>query len=72
MVVSFDNDVVATKAWNYLFAVADWATSRQKQKVPAQAATEMGRDTSAHRRERQRQERPPGGGDPHGEWWMSP
>ena len=33
--VNFDNDIVATKAWNRLFAVADWATSRQKQAVPA-------------------------------------
>src|SRR5205823_3936182 len=31
---NFDNDIVATKAWNRLFAVADWATSRQKQSTP--------------------------------------
>lgn len=36
MVVNFNNDVVATKAWNRLFAVVDWATSRQKQQVPPQ------------------------------------
>lgn len=34
MVINFNNDVVATKAWNRLFAVADWAASRQKQNVP--------------------------------------
>ncbi|WP_146120025.1 hypothetical protein [Leucobacter massiliensis] len=28
--VNFDNDVVATKAWNRLFAVADWADSRER------------------------------------------
>jgi hypothetical protein len=32
--VNFDNDIVATKAWNRLFAVADWATSRRKQSMP--------------------------------------
>lgn len=31
MVVDFDNDIVATKAWNRLFAVADWAKACQKQ-----------------------------------------
>jgi hypothetical protein len=28
--VNFANIVVATKAWNYLFAVADWATARER------------------------------------------
>ena len=32
MLTNFDNDVVAAKAWNRLFAVGDWATSLQKQK----------------------------------------
>jgi hypothetical protein len=32
--VNFDNDIVATKAWNRLFAVADWAASRQKRAIP--------------------------------------
>jgi hypothetical protein len=31
---NFDNAVVATKAWNRLFAVADWADARQKEGVP--------------------------------------
>jgi hypothetical protein len=35
MVVNFDNAVVATKAWNYLFAVADWARGEIKRKAPA-------------------------------------
>lgn len=34
MIVNYDNVIVATKAWNRLFAVADWATSRQKQAAP--------------------------------------
>lgn len=32
--VNFDNDIVATKAWNRLFAVADWAASQQKRTIP--------------------------------------
>jgi hypothetical protein len=31
--VNFDNVVVATKAWNRLFAVADWARSLEKERV---------------------------------------
>jgi hypothetical protein len=31
--VNFDNDIVATKAWNRLLAVCDWATSREKQAI---------------------------------------
>lgn len=34
MLVNYDNVVVATKAWNRLFAVADWADSRRKQAEP--------------------------------------
>ncbi len=34
-VVRFDNVVVATKAWNMLFAVADWATATTKAAEPA-------------------------------------
>ncbi|MEB4613266.1 hypothetical protein [Leucobacter sp. M11] len=34
--VNFDNEVVATKAWNRLFAVADWADSRERQAKPAE------------------------------------
>jgi ASC-1-like (ASCH) protein len=33
-VVKFDNVVVATKAWNMLFAVADWATATHKAAEP--------------------------------------
>ncbi|TFV44879.1 hypothetical protein [Blastococcus sp. TF02A-35] len=33
-VVDFDNDVVATKAWNYFFAVLDWAADKKKQAEP--------------------------------------
>ena len=36
MLVNFDNEVVATKAWNRLFAVADWADARKRQAEPAE------------------------------------
>jgi hypothetical protein len=32
--LNYDNVVVATKAWNRLFAVADWATSIEKKNTP--------------------------------------
>lgn len=34
--VNFDNKVIATKAWNRLFAVADWAEARKRQARPAE------------------------------------
>ena len=34
VVVNFDNEVVATKAWNMLFAVGDWATATTKAAEP--------------------------------------
>lgn len=33
VLLNFNNDVVASKAWNRLFAVCDWATSRRKQAI---------------------------------------
>ena len=33
VLVNFNNEVVASKAWNRLFAVCDWATSRKKQGI---------------------------------------
>jgi hypothetical protein len=33
-IIHFNNDVVATKAWNRLFAVADWAVSKERQAIP--------------------------------------
>jgi hypothetical protein len=33
-VLNFDNIVVATKAWNMLFAVMDWATAKTKAETP--------------------------------------
>ena len=36
MMVNYGNIVVATKAWNYLFSIVDWAEDRAKQKVPDQ------------------------------------
>src|SRR5262249_15562979 len=35
MLLDYDNDVVATKAWNRLFAVMDWAKAREKEQEPA-------------------------------------
>lgn len=46
MVVNFDNPIVATKAWNYLFAVADWARADIKRTTPA-APTKSWRETFA-------------------------
>lgn len=34
----FDNEVVATKVWNRLFAVADWPDARQRQAEPVEPA----------------------------------
>lgn len=34
--VNFDNEVVATKAWNRLFAVADWADARERHAKPVE------------------------------------
>lgn len=39
MLTNFDNEIVATKAWNRLFAVGDWATGRQQEAKPAKAKT---------------------------------
>jgi hypothetical protein len=33
-VLNFDNIIVATKAWNLLFAVMDWATAKTKAEAP--------------------------------------
>src|SRR5258708_3064566 len=33
-VLNFDNIIVATKAWNMLFAVMDWATAKTKAETP--------------------------------------
>lgn len=33
-VLNFDNITVATKAWNMLFAVMDWATAKTKAETP--------------------------------------
>lgn len=32
--LNYDNDVVATKAWNRLFAIVDWAKARVKEQQP--------------------------------------
>ena len=37
MLVNFDNKTIATKAWNRLFAVADWADSRERRAKPIEA-----------------------------------
>ena len=38
-ITRFDNAVVATKAWNMLFAVVDWATATKKVRQPEPAKT---------------------------------
>lgn len=35
--INFDNEVVATKAWNRLFAVTDWADARERQAKPVES-----------------------------------
>ncbi len=35
MVLRYDNVIVATKAWNMLFAVADWAEATKRSRAPA-------------------------------------
>ncbi len=35
-IVNYNNQVVATKAWNMLFAVADWATAKEKHAQPTE------------------------------------
>lgn len=41
-VVNFDNVIVATKAWNMLFAIADWATATRKAAEPPEPAPSWG------------------------------
>lgn len=41
-VVNFDNVVVATKAWNMLFAVADWANATKKAAEPEEPKPSWG------------------------------
>ena len=41
-ITQFDNVVVATKAWNMLFAVVDWATATKKSRQPEPAKTSFG------------------------------
>ncbi len=42
VLLNFDNDVVATKAWNRLFAVADWATARENEAKPVEPEPTLG------------------------------
>jgi hypothetical protein len=42
MLVNYDNIIVATKAWNRLFAVADWATSIERQNKPKEPEPSWG------------------------------
>lgn len=40
--INYDNPVVATKAWNRLFAVGDWAASREKREVEPESPANWG------------------------------
>jgi hypothetical protein len=42
MLVNYDNVIVATKAWNRLFAVADWATSLERKSKPKEPEPSWG------------------------------
>lgn len=42
MLTNYNNPIVATKAWNRLFAVADWAQSREKQTIPPEPERSWG------------------------------
>lgn len=42
MLTNFDNEVVAAKAWNRLFAVGDWATSLEKPREPLIPSVNLG------------------------------
>jgi hypothetical protein len=39
---NFDNEIVASKAWNRLFAVADWAKSREREEQPVEPEPSLG------------------------------
>jgi hypothetical protein len=56
MLVNYDNDLVGAKAWNRLFAVADWAASREKGRaIPKQRPSwrELFRSIDQNRRVRE-------------------
>lgn len=57
---NFDNEIVASKAWNRLFAVGDWAKSREKAAQPAEpepTLLDLGRQLKENARlEREREE----------------
>lgn len=55
--VNFDNQVVATKAWNRLFAVADWADARNRQAEPVEASPSLRESLSSLRRSQKRRMR---------------
>ncbi len=56
VLVNFDNEMVSTKAWNRLFAVADWAEARTKQAAPVEAEPSL-RETFAKIRSVQEENR---------------
>lgn len=59
MLVNFDNEIVATKAWNLLFAVGDWADSRKlqtEQAKPTSSLEESSRLVIDNHRQKQRLE----------------
>lgn len=54
---NFDNQIVATKAWNRLFAIADWAIARRKHAEPVVPQTTLReslqrwQDVQAHKKQ---------------------
>lgn len=55
--VNFDNAVVATKAWNRLFAVADWAASQEKEGGAAEPVPSLQEAIAQWKQVRQRKQR---------------
>lgn len=50
-IVTFNNVIVATKAWNMLFAVSDWTTAARKAAAPAEPKQSWGDTWSALKRQ---------------------
>ena len=56
-VVNFDNVVVATKAWNLLYAVADWAKATRNAATPSEPQPTLKETLAQHSRSRRHHKR---------------